>query len=345
MTIAEVDPDAWDRLLDRVGCRDVYFRRGYVEASSVLDGGRPALLHAATETGHVLLACSVRSVPGDDTLNDVTTPYGYGGPVATGTDPPVGAFCELYEGWCAQNRIVSTFIRFHPLLENHRHACPSTTTEELAGTVTWRLDGDSDLFDSMHRHHRRVVRKAIAQVEVEVHERPDRLDSFAALYAETMRRQKAASFYFFPPAYWEALARRVSDQLVRFDAVLAGELVASVLCLASPPWLHYHLGGTLEPGRSVGASNLLMLTAARWARERGYEQFHLGGGVGGRRDSLWQYKQRFSPNGRREAWIGKAVHDKKAYAALAGAATQAHGGFFPAYRAATSASVPSGRPR
>jgi serine/alanine adding enzyme len=344
VTIAEVAPESWDSLLEEIGCREVYLRRGYIEASCLLDGGRPALLHLRGAGGQVVFACSVRSVPGSEGWQDVTTPYGYGGPVGLGPTPPEGAFWQLYEGWCTENTVVSTFVRFHPLLGNHRSAGPLVRLEQLAGTFSWRLD-EADLAGSMHRHHRRAVRKAASTIEVEVRERPGSLDDFASLYEATMERQNADDFYFFPPAYWEALASGLDEHLVRFDAVLDGELVASVLCLTASPWLHYHLGATLEPARSVGASNLLMLEAARWGRERGYEQFHLGGGVGGREDSLWEYKRRFAPDGLVEAWLGKLVHDERAYLALTENDTVDTSGFFPAYRAGISTNVPPGLPR
>ena len=60
---------------------------------------------------------------------------------------------------------------------------------------------------------------------------------------------------------------------------------------------------------------LLFLEAAKWARERGYERFHLGGGVGGAADSLHEFKRRFDPGGLVDAAIGKAVHDEEAYRA------------------------------
>jgi serine/alanine adding enzyme len=340
MTIAEVAPEAWDSLLDELGCGEIYLRRGYVEASCLLDGGMPTLLHLGGADGHVVFACSLRSVPGADDWRDVTTPYGYGGPAGVGPAPPVEAFWELYEAWCAENSVISTFVRFHPLLGNHRSAGRSVRLEQLAGTFSWRLDED-DFLGSMHRHHRRVVRKAAATVDFEARDHPGTLDDFASLYEATMQRQDADDFYFFPPAYWEALASGLGEHLVRFDAVLDGNLVASVLCLAARPWLHYHLGATLEPARSVGASNLLMLEAARWGRDRGYEKFHLGGGVGGREDSLWEYKRRFAPDGLVEAWVGKLVHDEQAYLTLVGAETLDVAGFFPAYRAGVSAQCPS----
>src|SRR5215212_8751351 len=72
-------------------------------------------------------------------------------------------------------------------------------------------------------------------------------------------------------------------------------------------------------------------SAASWAREQAYDLFHLGGGVGGRTDSLYEFKRRFDPGGEREFAVGKAVHDEVAYRELAGEASPE--GFLPAYRA------------
>ena len=327
--LAEVDPGSWDDVLAELGCGDVYLQREYLASACVLDRGRPTLLHLGDSGGDVVFACIVRDVEGSPSA-DVTTPYGYGGPVALGDDPPTQRFYELYERWCAERGVVATFLRFHPLFANHRYAGPSFHLEELPGTVGWRLEGD--LFASMHAHHRRVVRKArSAGVTVSAHPAPADVADFVALYEETMRRHGARSFYLFPPAYWEALTR-LGERLVRFDARLDGELVASALCLAGHPWLHYHLGGTAADALATGASHALMLEAALWAQERGFDEFHLGGGVLGRDDSLFTYKLRFFPDGRRAAWLGKAVHDVETYLELARADSVTFDGFFPAYR-------------
>jgi hypothetical protein len=134
----------------------------------------------------------------------------------------------------------------------------------------------------------------------------------------------------FTPEYWESL-RELPCVLV--GARRGGELLASVLCFAVKPWLHYHLGASSDEGRSLGASNLVLFEAATWGRERGFELLHLGGGVGGRSDSLFEFKRRFDPGGEREFALGKAVHDEEAYRELSGgdAGTDVIG-FFPAYR-------------
>jgi serine/alanine adding enzyme len=323
--LEEVGPDEWDDLLQRLGVADVYLERRFVEASCLLEPGRPALLHA----DGVAFAAIVRDVPGAEGLRDVTTPYGYGGPAGAGDGE---RFYAAYDAWCAANGVVTTFIRFHPLLENHRLAPASVARERLADTATWPLKTSEDLLASMHAMHRRGVRKALrAGVEVNAERPPVRLDEFAHLYAAAMRRRRAGEFYLFPPAYWDALAGSLVERVVRLDARLDGKLVASQLLLASPPWLHYHLGAATDEGYALGASKLLFLEAARWGRAHGFAELHLGSGLGGREDSLWTFKQRLSRAPGREFWVGKLVHDADAYSELSGGA--APDGFFPAYRA------------
>ena len=282
--LVEVDASEWDAFLAEHGIDDAYLLRGYVEASCRVDGGRPVLL----QSDEAAFACSVRPIPDSDGLVDVTTPYGYGGPLAL--DPHRGArhldmsFWDAYQAWCAANGVVSTFVRFHPLFGNHELADATVRRERLADTIAWPFS--ADLFAGMHPHHRRVVRKAEAHLEVVVRGAPDELDDFAALYEETMRRRDAADFYFFPPDYWAALAR-LGDRLVRFDALADGELVASILCLDSPLWLHYHLGASSERARSLGAMHLLHYRAACWGQKKARQAFHLGARVGGGEDSLF----------------------------------------------------------
>ncbi len=326
--LVEVEPEHWDGLLARLGVTDVYLARGYLTASSVLTAGRPALLHLAGEDGDVVFALLLRDDPAD-----VVTPYGYGGPVAVGTRPPVAAFAGAYARWCAARAAVTSFVVYHPLFANQAQAGPTGfRASALAGTVAWPLTGD-DPAAGMHKHHRRLVRRAAASgLVAAVDPAPTDLAPFVALYDATMRRAGAAPFYRFPDAYWAALLDEVP--LVRVDVRdPEGALVAAVLGMGEPPWLHYHLGGAAEAGRGSGASHLALLTLAEWGRDHGHDTLHLGGGVGGQDDSLLQFKRRFAPDGLRAAAVGKAVHDPAAYARLTGAAEIDRAGFFPAYRA------------
>ena len=147
-----------------------------------------------------------------------------------------------------------------------------------------------------------------------------------------MRRRDASPFYFFPEEYWAQLAGPLGDLLVRADARAGGEVVASIVCFASPPLLHYHLGASSERGQALGANHLLFVETASWAAARGFERFHLGGGVGGFEDSLFEFKRRFDPRGTLPAFLGKTVHDEDAYRRLSDVAEIDYAGYFPAYR-------------
>jgi serine/alanine adding enzyme len=319
--LIEVEPSRWDAMVRGLGVSDVYYSRGFVEASAPLAGGTATLLHASGDGGDVVFPCVVRSDP-----TDIVTPYGYGGPLALGDAPP--AFAEAYQAWCERRGVVSSFVVFHPLFGNG--GAPFRTSA-LAGTVAWPLDG-GDLLAAMHSHHRRVVRRARERLQVAIDPAPTDLDEFVAVYEHTMRRSDASAFYFFDAPYWDALLEGVP--LVRVDVrEPGGELLSSVLGMGEPPFLHYHLGGTADAGRKAGASHLALYSLARWGQEHGYTRLHLGGGVGGRDDSLLEFKRRFAPDGLVPATVGKAVHDEAAYRRLAGGAEIDWDGFFPAYRA------------
>ena len=318
--LEEVEPARWDELVRRLGVSDVYYSRGFVEASAPLADGGATFLHAEGDGGAVIFPCVVRHDP-----IDVVTPYGYGGPLGVGEDPP--DFAALYQRWCEEKTALSTFAVFHPLLANEEQ--PFRTTR-LADTVAWPLT-EPDLLATMHSHHRRVVRKASGRLEVAIEREPQSLDGFRAVYEQTMQRRDAADFYLFPDDYWEAL--RANVPLVRVDIRHGDALVASVLGMGEPPYLHYHLGGNTDEGRTLGASHLALFSLATWGQEHGYTTLHLGGGVGGREDGLREFKRRFAPDGLVEATIGKAVHDAAGYLRRAGASAIDWDGFFPAYRA------------
>jgi serine/alanine adding enzyme len=310
----------------------------------VLEPGSATLLHTGDGGGDVVFPCIVRELP-EGGGSDVVTPYGYGGPVAVGPDPPVERFWELFENWCAERGVVTSFVRFHPLFANHRLAPSSMRLERLGGTVAWRLGAD-DLAAGMDGKHRNTCRKALRSgVTVALEAAPADLGGFVPLYEETMRRQDASGFYFFPEPYWESLSAGLHERLVLAVARLEGEAVAAALLLAGPRWLHYHLGATAESARRVGASNLLLYEAALWGRERGLTRFHLGGGVGGRDDSLLAFKRSFDSGGLCESVVGKAVHDPDAYRALTGQEEVVYAGFFPAYRVPGALSQTAGTPK
>ena len=328
--IAEIEPDAWDELLERLGCADAYLLREYVESARVLDGGRPVLLHLSETGGDVVFPLLVRDLPGGDGF-DVTTPYGYGGPVATGPEPPTVEFWELYGDWCRDNGVVTTFIRFHPLFCNHRPAALEVRVEPMGRTVGWRLQ-EPDLFAGMHAAHRRACRRAArAGATVSARPAPADLSAFAALYEVTMRRVDAADFYLFGELYWDALAG-LGEALVAFEAE-EGES-----CWPRRSASPRRRGSTTTSARppTAGASSArATCSSTRRQSGPGSAATSASTSAGRRREGrlLFAFKRRFDPGGDLlEFAVGKAVHEPDAYRALTGRDPEDLDGFFPAYR-------------
>jgi len=100
--------------------------------------------------------------------------------------------------------------------------------------------------------------------------------------------------------------------------------------------VQYHLSGTGDAFRAVQPTKLMMHFVRSWAKDRGNQVLHLGGGVGGHSDSLLQFKVGFSPLRHKFATL-RMVIDEGEYSHLVEARDPlldpgARSGFFPLYR-------------
>ena len=110
-----------------------------------------------------------------------------------------------------------------------------------------------------------------------------------------MRRVKAEESYFFDPTYFSDLAKSLGPVLKLFVVKMPdGEVISGGLFTLCDGIVQYHLGGTRDTALKLSPMVLLLETVRRWANENGAHTFHLGGGVGAKPDSLFQFKARFS---------------------------------------------------
>jgi GNAT superfamily N-acetyltransferase len=163
----------------------------------------------------------------------------------------------------------------------------------------------------------------------------DSLEAFRSIYDGTMRRLGADEFYLFPAEYYRALAEALGDRLGVALALRGGEPVGGALFLEDRRFAHYHLSGTTEAGRELKAGTLLVHAGAEWARDRGCELLHLGGGNSGTHP-LFAFKKSFGGVTYTYAFATLVV-DREGYDALvarrAEEAEPPRPDFFPAYRA------------
>lgn len=310
---------------------DVYFSHKYHLASSMIEveGTTPLLVEVRKAGGVFRLPLLIRPISGD--LWDATSCYGYGGPWWEGEEVVAG-IREALDEWARDRGIVSTFLRFHPVLGNSAGAAGIFDALHLNETVQWPLAPALDLLAGMKKKHRQYARKSAREgLTSTVVVNPTNLEDFVRLYHDSMDRLDAGKFYRFSDDYWEAMAEPGGCETIVSDVQFDGQTVASLLCLSGQQFLHAHLLGTNETGRERKANYLAYIAAARWAQENGKSGFHLGGGYGSDGGDLLAWKRGFCPMAEpRQFSVAKVVHDPETYRQLAG--SDSTDGFFPPWR-------------
>jgi hypothetical protein len=298
------------------------------------------------EGGRVLFPLILRPLaaepwaPPGESRWDATSPYGYGGPFAWGEGPrDDGAFWRAHADWCREERLVSTFARLS-LFPEELAAIPGPVEEVSPNVVIGLGGGRDELWNGYEPKIRRWVATAEkAGLEVEVDEDGRRLDSFLRIYESTMDRHGAASWYYFPRAFFEAIVRLLHGQFALFCTLSNGEAVSSDLVLLSAERVYYFLGGTLASAFPLGPNYLLKHRIAVWALEHGKKSCVLGGGYEPH-DGLLRYKRAFARRGVVPFRVARLIHDEQACrdlltlrAASEGAGPwEPRAGFFPPYR-------------
>ncbi len=102
--------------------------------------------------------------------------------------------------------------------------------------------------------------------------------------------------------------------------------------------MQYHLSGTSDEYVRQAPTKLMLDFVRCWAREKENVVLHLGGGTGGRSDSLFEFKAGFSKL-RADFYTYRMILDESKYATLTrlwreqcGYIYDNSSNFFPAYR-------------
>lgn len=341
------DSDRWRRILTTVE-HDFYHEACY-HAFCQQRGDGTAYLVCYEEGGSVLVwPYLLRPIEqlGDRGFHDVTSVYGYPGPLAR---QPSALFVEralasIKTLWRSQNA-VTAFTRFHPLLGNHGVVSPAGLPEPCGTTIAVDLTRPAD---EIRRGYRKTLRHEIRRarehgVVVEIDPGLVHLGRFVDLYHETMTRNAAPTSYFFDHAYFEGLFKAFPGRAHLFVASHAGTVIAGGVFIETRGIVQYHLGAAESRSFPLAPTKLLLDEVRLWAAGRGNKWFHLGGGRGGQQDSLFAFKSSFSKESF-PFFVWKDILQPDVYEDLCRRHARIHqaeprtSGYFPAYRAGLPAS-------
>lgn len=250
-----------------------------------------------------LLLRSLDSVPGFTQhgrgLWDATSVYGYSGPIISHPDTPASVirnFRSALRETLQERNIVSVFTRLHPLIA-HRTI--------LAGLGEYVPSGKTVSIDlclsinaqraGYRRDHKLAINKLRRLGVTCLHDKDGvYLDEFVDIYHENMRRVKASSEYFFDRTYFQNLVNELKANVHLFLCLLDNKVVCGGLFTFCHGIVQYHLSGTRDEFLKLAPMKLLLDEVRLQAYQQGEKVFHLGGGVGSREDSLFEFKAGFS---------------------------------------------------
>lgn len=256
-------------------------------------------------------------LPGD-TWYDWETPYGYGGPLSNTphlSDTAQWVFQEELTDYCRQFRIVTQFVRFHPLLQNQSVLDGVIEYKTMKDSIYMDLASKEVIFQNLDSKNRNMIRKAQKSGVTVFSDYGEHLREFMEIYRETMDRDHAEAYYYFDWGYYDTLLRELHEETIFFYAELNREIIAASIFFYNDRLMHYHLSGVKTNFRKFAPTNLLLYEAACWGARRGMKALHLGGGVS-REDSLFGFKKQFNKTGRLPFYIGRMIFDHNAYKEL-----------------------------
>lgn len=304
---------------------DVYFAPQYCKIwENYGDGKNQAFLYKGS-AGKVLYPYLIRKIDFGNISKifyDITTPYGYGGPVLLECEKNniaslVKEFRSKFDDYAFQKGIISEFVRFHPIYQNNKYFINSDIECEFKrNTIQINLLNDSkNILMNMKPETRNKVRQAQRNnLDIQFYSRPSLEDikRFAQLYLSAMQRLVAPEYYKFPLNYFKNCFKLLVDNSEIAFVLFEEKVISSAIFLFSENIVHYHLSGSLSEYNSYRPNNLMLYQAALRYKEMGKKTFHLGGGYKGN-DSLFKFKKGFNKNDILDFYVGKKIHQREIY--------------------------------
>jgi hypothetical protein len=332
--------------MDKINYPDIYFTPQYAELFAKVDGGKVISFHHCSLLGEVYYSFILRPifVNGEQQdYSDIITPYGYGGPIILSCENSekqklLKSFDIEFSKYCADNRIISEFVRFHPLFNNVEYCKEIYMAEFNRYTVVIDLTTENPEMDSFTSQCRNKIRLAEKNgVSVEFDFIGNSINEFHRLYTLTMQKNNAKNYYFFDEKFFKEMMIYFKNHIFILSAIYKNEMIGTAMFMYHNRFMHYHFSATNPLYYRLACNNLILSTAAKWGKLNGITLFHLGGGYTTNcDDSLLVFKKSFSKKGLCDFWIGKRIHNYEAYQKLVALTYQyqtfENQSFFPLYR-------------
>lgn len=324
--------------------KDIYFEPNYGKLYEKIENGKVKIFRYEDENGVISNQFIMREIPievDEKTYYDITTPYGYGGPIiekcVKGKEKElVKKYYEKFYEYCTKNKIVSEFVRFHPILNNAKDFKEVYNAKCIRKTLGTNLkDFEDPVISEFGKGCRKNIRQALRNgISYKITEKPTNLKTFEKIYYSTMDRNNATDYYYFQDEYFKNILKYFSDNIILVEAIFKEKTIASGLYFIYNKTIHIHLSGTLNEYLYLSPAYILRYAVTLWGKENGYELIHHGGGRSNLEDdNLFKFKKQFAKNTEFDFYVGKKIWNYEIFEKLCNKKNvNVDEEFFPAYR-------------
>lgn len=286
------DPLQWAEALKSFEYSDIYHTYEYASLDAERIGGTANLIVVNTSSGLVGLSVIFRKIPNETRYIDATSVYGYNG-VLTSALITLSDYVEgvkKIKEALAQRDCVSFFNR-ESNFTTKRLAESVETGKVLAVDLT---QSPAAYEKSLAEGHRQEI-KALRRLDYKVIKSndPQVIQDFHQVYEHTMLRRGAKVNYFFSLNYFASILK-IHSSIPDLRAVYhEGKMVAGAIFVTQGDHMYYMFSGSILGVSHFPAMKLILDEVIRENLNIGKKLLHLGGGLGGKEDTLYQFKLGF----------------------------------------------------
>lgn len=323
----------WSEILNKVEFFDFYHTYDYHQLS-LNEGESPSLLVFNNNNSIIALPIIIRSIPNTE-YHDITSVYGYAGPIYSSSikTTEIKQFhIELNEFLRTKN-VVSVFSRLHPYIKQQDILEQLGEIKDIGEVVnidvTLPIEESRAKYGKSNKNQINKLRRTCEVVKAKTEQ--DILD-FIDIYYENMRRLEASQQYFFSHEYFLNFMKSTDfkTDILLVKEIQSGKFIAGSMFVKTNDIVQFHLSGTRTDYLYLRPSKLFLDEMRLIATEEQFKYFNLGGGLGGEKDSLFDFKASFSKDFKLfKTWnyiVNKNVYDKLSE-------HKQKSNYFPLYRA------------
>ena len=327
----------WNEYVERSIAYEIYHTWYY---HTLNKEGQPLLFVFQEGECFIALPLIKRSIT-DTSYYDLTTVYGYGGPISNIELAQVSEitnqhFKAAFLDFMQEENCICVFSRLHPFLNQHLLLESFGGVKDNGSTIYMDLTIPVEIQKSKYekRLFRQIKKLRQSGYLIKEADTQEEVREFTEMYWKNMDRLNASSNYYFDEHYFNSLLRTPTLESKLILIYNGPELICGAVIMLSNEIIRNHLSATAANYLKESPSKLLTDEISMIGRRFGKKIFHLGGGVGGREDNLFKFKSYFSDLQIKDhVWCfisNHEVYDQLVEKQISN--TDAHSDYFPLYR-------------